>query len=138
MTREDDRAVETYPIPDPSSADRLVGFEIENVYLQPHGVALLLRGIAGVSNIRIRRLFASPSDIHVRFDYLGVPHVVWEPWADNSRYWIVPEEPGPRAPDIRPIEQVFRAHRLSLWRRTLGDLVSLKFITRAFRGSDSR
>jgi hypothetical protein len=37
----------------------------------------------------------------------GVPFVVWEPWGDNSRYWIGPAVTK-AAPDLGPVTQDFR------------------------------
>lgn len=50
-----------------------------------------------------------------------------EPFGDNSRYWI-----GPVAEDfttdITEVMAVFERHQPGLWRRVLGDVVTLRFI----------
>jgi hypothetical protein len=108
-------------------------FEIEKVYIPPRVIARLLTGIDGVTDVRKRKPFSASSESHVEFRYFNDPYVVWEPWGDSSRYWIGPEHPEAVRPDIREIENAFRRHRPPVHRQWLGDILSLKFITRFFR-----
>ena len=57
----------------------------------------------------MRRLFSRWDDIHVWFRYRGVRCVVWEPYGDNSRYTIVPQDSS-TAIDMAEVETVFREH----------------------------
>ena len=125
--------METHPIHDDGQPARLVAFAIENAYVGPVAVARILRTIEGVGDVRVRKIFRRPFDIQVRFEYLGVPHEVVEPWGDSSIYEIGPSPSAVSPPDIGPLEEVFRAHRLSWWRQAAGDIITLKFAKRFFQ-----
>ena len=114
----------THPIR--NAIDQLVGFEIENAYIGPWRVARVLRGIEGVSDVRVRRLFGPEPEVHVRFTFQGRRCIVWEPFGDNSRYWICVEAPEDGAVDVAPLEQAFRQYRVPMLVQFLGDLVSLR------------
>jgi hypothetical protein len=125
--------METYPIIDEQKRDGPFAFEIENAYIGPRTIARLLNEIDGVSDVHARRPFSPLSEIQVEFTYCTQPYVVWEPYGDNSRYWIGPKEPAVASADIGEIESAFRHYRPPVYRRWLGDILSLKFITRFFR-----
>jgi hypothetical protein len=114
-------------------------FQVENVYIGPAAIVRLLTGIDGVSDIQLRQMFAKSSDIHVRFKYLGRSYIVWEPYGDNSRYWIGPADmvagekdvPQLDSPvDIASLEDAFKRYRPPLHRALLGDVVTLRFFKR--------
>lgn len=116
----------TYEVPDQDG--RLVGFEVDNVLIGPAQSAALLRGVAGVSAVEQRKLFSRFSDVHVRFEYHGVPYVVCEPFGDNSRYWIGPTNPqGAPQAQIAALRAEFERYAPALWRRALLTLLTLKF-----------
>jgi hypothetical protein len=46
----------------------------------------------GVKFTRLRRMFERGNDLHAEFTFEGIPFVVWEPFGDNSRFWIGPDE----------------------------------------------
>jgi hypothetical protein len=118
----------TYPILD--NAGKRFAFEIENVYLTLSKAAALLRSVDGVSDIEQRRLFRRPMDVHVRFRYRGVPFIVWEPYADSSRYWIGPEDARAH-PDVGDLQAAFDRYNPPFVLKALGYLVSLKFLVPA-------
>jgi hypothetical protein len=74
---------------------RLRAFEVENAYIGPSAVAQVLRGTEGVTDVEQRRLFSRDSEVHVKFKCQGHPCIVWEPYGDNSRFWIGPESKTP-------------------------------------------
>lgn len=119
------KKLDTYPIY--SKDGRLLAFEIENAYIGLRKIMAVLITISGVSNVRKRRLFGSPSDIHVEFMYLNKDFIVWEPYGDNSRYWIGPKKTEDATNEIRQIENAFKLYRPSFAVKLLGDLVLLKF-----------
>lgn len=83
----------TYPIfTDPEDKLKIFAFEIDNTWVSVAGVAKVISAVNGVSTVKRRRLFSFPDDIHITFMYLGTPYIVWEPWGDNSRYWIGPDD----------------------------------------------
>lgn len=46
-----------------------------------------------------RRWF-SADEIHVRFSFAGELFVVWEPYGDNSRLWVGPDDGAIAPPEI--------------------------------------
>jgi hypothetical protein len=56
----------------------------------------------------------SQNDVRLRFSYLGDDYEVYEPFGDNSRYWIGPDgEQAQRVSRIEEIHDVFAAHRVT-------------------------
>jgi hypothetical protein len=118
--------MKTYPIIDEASG-RSFAFEVENAYVSSSALGRLLTGIDGVTSVRKRKAFRRPDDVHIEFEYLGREHVVWEPFGDNSRYWIGPKETKGHATNIQPIEERFKSYRPPLARQLLGDILSFRF-----------
>jgi hypothetical protein len=125
--------METYPVLS-EEGRRTAAFEFENIYIGLGAVARLLVEVEGVTNVRPRKMFAKVSDVHIEFTYLGCPYVVWEPWGDNSRYWIGPEE-GAEAGAIGDVtlENAFKRYKPPVYRTIFGDVLTLRFITRLFK-----
>jgi hypothetical protein len=93
----------TFPIKD--DAGHVFAFEIR-VQLFGWPLARRLRGIPGVSDVRPRRWWVGSSDVHIRFQYQGRECVVLEPYGDNSRWWIGPDDKN--APHV-PLDELERA-----------------------------
>lgn len=130
--------MKVYPVFNDMGA-RVPIFEIENVYVSVSTVAKLLKQSEGVTEVRVRRAFRDPGDVHVLFRFLGRAYIVLEPWGDNSRYWIGPADmvrgfdavlPLPNVSDISKLEVTFENYRPPLHRAIVGDLLTLKFIKR--------
>ncbi len=117
----------TYPAKT-SPDGRLVAFEVENAYIGPSAVAGLLQQVADISEVKRRRLFSGDGDVHVRFKHRGHPCIVWEPYGDNSRYWVGPENPDAFDADLRDVERVFDGYSPPMHRAVLGNLLSLRFL----------
>lgn len=111
----------TYPRRDESS--RMAAFEIGNAFMHWRSIEKLLQDTEGVSDIQRRPLFRDWDGIHIKFAYLGVRCCVWEPFGDNSRYWIGQFE-SETPIDLSPLERRFRElelnpiRRLLRWRRS--------------------
>lgn len=112
-------------------------FEIENIYIAPATVAKVLTAVDGVRDVEVRKIFSKSKDIRVQFRYLGRPYIVWEPYGDNSRYWIGPEDmlsgtdvvaalDDPN--DICKLEDAFKRYRPPFHRTLIGNLLTLRFI----------
>jgi len=121
--------MKTHPVLTKEGA-RLFAFEIENAYIAPATVARLLADVEGVTDVEPRRMFSASSDIHVEFKYQGRPYMVWESYGDSSRYWIGPKDEANDAGDITALEVAFKRYRPPLHRALLGDVLTLRFITR--------
>lgn len=107
----------TFPVKD--AEGRLVAFEVPNAYVGVASIARLLTSADGVAEVKRRHPF-SPGDVHVRFKHNGVACIVWEPYGDNSRYWIGPEAGVSEGHDFAGVHGVFRRYRPPLLRRLLG------------------
>lgn len=130
--------MKTYPVLN-DRKQRTPIFEIENAYIGPTTVARLLAEVEGATDVRPRKMFAKSNDIHVEFKYMGQPYIVWEPFGDNSRYWIGPADmvagaedvPDIQSPtDLVRLEDAFKLYHPPFHRALLGDLITLRFITR--------
>jgi len=92
----------------------------------PIWIARLLRDVDGVTEVRKSKLFSKPPDIKVKFKYLHQDFIVFEPWGDNNRYWIVPEDPAEGTPDISKLESAFRRSRSPLFEAPFASVRLLK------------
>ena len=120
-----DCAVRTYPLE--GEVARSGAFEIENVCVSRRSVAKVLKGIEGVTDVQLRGRLLSADEVRVAFCFMGRPCIVWEPFSDNSRYWIGPEDPGAPGPDIFPIRTAFDRHEPPILRRLFWDLLLGRF-----------
>jgi hypothetical protein len=92
----------TYPIKD--DAGVLFAFEI-NAQLLGGRLARVLGQVEGVSDVRRRRWWVGSPDVHIRFLYRGREYIVWEPFGDNSRWWIGPEQTSVEPVSLVDIER---------------------------------
>lgn len=106
-----------------------LAFEIENVYVRPKKIGEILSAIDGVTDVRVGKSSRESRDVHVTFKYLGIDYIVWEPFGDNSRYWIGPEQEDAQLSDtdITPLANVFRDYEPPLLIKVFGDLITLNF-----------
>lgn len=134
--RRDDRSagfdavMRTYPLRRDDGT--IYAVEIENVYAGPWALAKVLRSLPEVGAVRVRRVFVESTDARVFFTFQGEPFVVWEPFGDNSRYWIGPE--GDSDQDLVDLERAIASYKPSLVRRVIGDIMSLRFLPWASDG----
>lgn len=119
--------MKTYPAKT-SPDGRLVAFEIENAYIGPTAIARLLQQAAGISEVKIRRLFSSDGDVPIRFKHGVHPCMVWEPYGDNSRYWVGPENAESFNDNLLEVKRVFDEYSLPAYRAMLGNLLTLRFL----------
>lgn len=91
----------TYDVTDKHG--RTFAFEIDNVWMDRASVAAVVRTILGA---RLKELHVSwfGPDEFCEFEVGGITFVAWEPWGDNSRYWI-----GPRPPEFSEHTATVRA-----------------------------
>jgi len=102
-------------------------FEIDNIYISIRTLAKVLSSLKGVENITTRRLFERKKENHIEFEYAGEPFVIWEPFGDNSRYWIGPKNPEKKSATITDIEEILKSYKPPFLIKLLGDLISLNF-----------
>jgi hypothetical protein len=67
--------------------------------------------------------------VHVTFKYLGLDYIVWEPFGDNSRYWIGPAQEDAQSSntDVAPLANAFRDYQPPILVKMFGDLITLNF-----------
>jgi hypothetical protein len=122
------KMMETFPVA--KKGEHNVAFAIENVYVSRKTTARLLEQAKGVTDVRLRSRFGSSDDIRIEFKYLGQDCIVWEPFGDNSQYWIGPRNPGEGVDEIVGLEDIFKQYRPPLQRRLFGDLLTLRLFKR--------
>lgn len=124
--------MDTYPVLN-ANGERSSAFEVEAAYASPARIAMLLSEVPGVTGVKRRKPLKGPSEVHVEFNYRGEPFIVWEPFGDNSRYWIGPKEGAEVGLEAASLEEAFKRYRPPLHRALLGDLLTLKFFTKLVR-----
>ena len=67
------------------------GFEISNAFFSSRAIAGFVARVPGTAVTQTRR-WSSADEVHVRFNFQGVRFVIWEPYGDNSRLWVGPDE----------------------------------------------
>lgn len=110
--------MKTWPIK--GEKNQVFAFEIKNVSIGVSSMADLLKTVPEVSAVSVRKLFSKSSDVHIEFFYCGHELMVWEPFGDNSRYWIGPRDDDGEKPDIEKLEKVFQGYQPSIIRKLLG------------------
>ncbi len=115
----------TFPISDANGVPFAV--EVENAYVTSRRIAQLIRGVEGVSAVSPRRRFGASPDVRMTFEYRHRSFVVLEPFGDNSRFWIGPDDADAERIDISPIERTLRGYQPSKFAAMIGDLVTLRF-----------
>jgi hypothetical protein len=71
---------------------RVFAFEVPNTLLTRRGVCKLVQSIPGARLLSGRRELRE--DEFCAFEVQGQRFKAWEPFGDNSRYWIGPEPPN--------------------------------------------
>ena len=127
--------MKTYPI-NSESGDELA-FEIENAYIGTRKIAALLANVSGVTDVCRRRLFSSSDDVHLQFRFHGYEFVVWEPYGDNSRYWVGPKNEKERPKYVNELRAAFEYYKPPFLIHILGDVITLNFRFRKKRNKGS-
>lgn len=120
--------METFPVLTKEGA-RSPAFEIETAYFAVSTIAQLVRQVEGVTEVRTVATASTSDDIRVEFSYLGRPYIVWEPYGDSSRFWIGPKDGVEAGGDSTAIEQAFLCYQPPLYRKIIGDVLTLRFFT---------
>ena len=89
--------MKTYPAIDENGV--LVSFEISMAQAGPKILSRFVEGKLG-GKVYDRRKSFSDNEVHFRFSFLNHDLLVWEPFGDNSRYWIGFSEDSPKDYEI--------------------------------------
>ena len=93
---------------------RVFAFEVDNCFLGRGGLCRLVARIPGCVVVRRPRRFRFAEDEFCEFELDGVRFLAWEPFGDNSRYWVGPKSDGTTPPKWYPqIDRVRAAFRAS-------------------------
>lgn len=112
----------------------ILSFEVENIYISKQQIARLLRKVDEVTDVRVIANWFGGNDVRLIFRFRQQSYIVWEPYGDNSRYWIGPEsledieENGMAPLCINSIEAHFGEYRPHWARRIIGDLLTMRFL----------
>jgi len=87
---------------------RPYAFEVSSRWSVFRPLVRFLASVPGVTEVGRGGNWFSGDENRAYFLFHGVPFVVWEPWGDNSRYWIGPADTKAAAPDLDPLMQAFR------------------------------
>lgn len=98
-----------------SPGDRPYAFEVNTWSLSGRALRRILESVAGVTDVRLTASLLSRDENRAYFRFHGVPFVVWEPFGDNSRYWIGPDSQDVPAPDLGPLIRAFRDSKHTRW-----------------------
>lgn len=124
--------METYPTIDEKSG-RVLDFEIDNIYVNNSNVARILSKVDGVAEVRVRKLFSRWEEVHIWFKYMNHDCIVWEPFGDNSRYWIGSKTLKEATLDMSKVETAFKQYRPPFIRKILGDILSFRIFSQLSR-----
>lgn len=110
--------METYELLDEDG--RVLAFEVNNAGLGRKGVCRVVETIPGAQITR-RPKFLSwfREEVFCEFSVGGKTFVAWEPFGDNSRYWIGPE-PTKWLAETRSVRDAFDSHKESRLFRRVG------------------
>lgn len=110
--------MKTWPLS--KEGEKPFAFEVKGIAAGPRSIGDLLKSVSGVSDVKVRPLFDKSPDVHVEFRFHGREFMVWEPYGDNSRYWIGPRSEEEKPIDITELEQAFQNYRPSWFAKLLG------------------
>jgi hypothetical protein len=86
---------------------RVFAFEVPNTLLTRRGACKLVESIPGA------RLLSGRAELRQQefcsFEVQGKNFKVWEPWGDNSRYWVGPE-PAQWCEEVSIVRDAFVRH----------------------------
>lgn len=83
------------------------GFEVSSAWVTFRPLYKILNSVDGITDVR-RQFF---SDDRITFNFHSEPFIVYEPFGDNSRYWIGPVDPDASQLDMTPIHKAFQQYR---------------------------
>lgn len=110
--------MKTYELLDESG--RLCAFEVSVLETGRRGVRRIVESIPSAKLIRRPKLFSwFREDEFCEFEVDGEKFVAWEPYGDNSRYWIGPD-PARWLPQTQRVRDSFDAVGVSRLIRWLG------------------
>jgi len=100
--------MKVHDLKDPN--DRIFAFEVENGLLSRKQAIKVVSSIPGVNVLRTPKHFDSNEEF-CEFELEGVLFKIWEPFGDNSRYWVGPEPPE-WCKQVAIVREAFAQHKI--------------------------
>ena len=98
----------------------MFAFEIDNTAVSPRQLGRLVQSSLDATVTQGPQGFFAREDWRLQFTYKGVTFEVWEPFGDNSRYWVGPAGEEPKRVDaIDDVHSAFVQHEPSALRSLL-------------------
>jgi hypothetical protein len=85
-------------------------FEVDNGLLTRNKALKVVSAIPGVKVLRTPKIFDSNEEF-AEFELDGVLFKIWEPFGDNSRYWVGPDPPK-WCEQIAVVREAFVQHKV--------------------------
>lgn len=118
--------METYELLDEDG--RVFAFEVNNTGLGRNGVCRVVETIPGAQIIRRPKLLSwFREEVFCEFSVGGKTFIAWEPFGDNSRYWIGPE-PTEWLAETQSVRDAFESHEESRVFRRIGFVVGASMV----------
>jgi hypothetical protein len=92
---------------------RISAFEVSNTFLSRKGLCKIVRSIPETQIIKAPRFrsYFKGEDEFCEFEIRGQKFKAWEPFGDNSRYWIGSEPPH-WCEQLEVVRSAFMSHKL--------------------------
>jgi hypothetical protein len=97
-------AMKVYDIHDKEG--RIIAFEVKNFLSWRLGIIRIIAKIPGAETTWRPSLSWYSPEVFCKFQIDGIDFEVWEPFGDNSRYWIGPD-PARWVPQIERVRDAF-------------------------------
>jgi len=92
-------------------AGRIFAFEVSNLFLSRRKLCKVIRSIPEAKILKAPSLCSRHEEEFCEFEIQGQKFVAWEPFGDNSRYWIGPN-PSNWCEQVETVKMAFKNRRL--------------------------
>lgn len=96
---------------------RVFAFEVGNTFLGREKLYRLVEGISGTQILKKPKFLSElREEVFCEFEINSQKFEVWEPFGDNSRYWIGPEPPH-WCDQVEIVRKAFVEYKQRFWSR---------------------
>lgn len=106
-----------------SASGVVYAFDVEAVYFSRRSLRRILLSVPGVSHLE--RSIEVEGSIY-KFMYRGKNCMVWEPYGDNSRYWVGQDDKNEDYVDFTDVLEAFKSYQPPFLVRVVGGLLSFR------------
>ena len=112
---------------------KIYSFSFENAYVTLGITRNILMNNPEISNIKLFRWSLTSGDKRITFRFRDIDYVIYEPFGDNSDYFVEPVDSKLGEVDLTDIQLLFEEYKPPILLKLVGDIISLKFITIVFK-----